>query len=151
MQKLALFVLGCALSAAANASWRSLQLDGSTVEAFEQSVQQLQEALSPQRRMALELSLQDLWVTGAEDAEAAQREYTSAEYLAKLDGLGYKDVVELADPKGAKGYRQAYNVINGKPVVQWPAPSNPYPPNSGFTEQYSFGITASWRCSCPLP
>jgi hypothetical protein len=151
MQKLALFVLGCALSAAANASWRSLELDGSSEEAFTQSVKLMQEALSPKRRMALELSLQDLWVTGAQDAEAAQREYTSAEYFAKLDGLAYKDVVELADPNGAKGYRQAYHVINGNPVVAFPAPSNPWPPNSGFTEQYSFGITAAWRCGCPFP
>jgi hypothetical protein len=152
MQKFALVVVGIALSAAANAaSWRALELDGSTEEAFVQSVRDMQEALAPKRRMALELSLQDLWVTGAEAAEAEQREYTSAEYFGKLDGLAYKDVVELADPKGAKGYRQAYNLINGKPVVPWPAQSNPWPANSGFTEQYSFGITARWNCNCPFP
>jgi DNA/RNA-binding domain of Phe-tRNA-synthetase-like protein len=133
MRRLALVVFGLALSVAANASWRSLQIDGSTEEAFTQSVEQMQEALSPKRRMALDLSLQDLWVNGVLAAKAEQREYTSAEYFTKLDGLGYKDVVELADPSGVKGYRQAYNVINGDPVV-------PRPANNGLPEKFNNGF-----------
>jgi hypothetical protein len=110
MRKLALIVLTLALTACASAgSWQSLEIDGSDEEAFRQSVNQMMRALSPQRRAALGLSLHELWIKGETDANVEQREYTSDEYMAMLDGLEYALVVELADPTGERRWGDAYS------------------------------------------
>jgi hypothetical protein len=114
MQKLALVVLSLALTACASAgSWQLLEIDGSNEEAFRQSANQMMRALSPQRRAALGLSLHELWVKGETDAHVAQREYTSAEYIAMLHGLEYAAVVALADPTGERRWGDSYTRTGG--------------------------------------
>ena len=111
MLKLTLAVLGVALAGTASAAgWRKLEIDASSEASFTESVMAFQDKLSPSRRVAFERSLQDIWRERAERATAEQREYTSAEYLRELNGLGYEQVVRLIDPSGkrAKSYRAGY-------------------------------------------
>ena len=101
MLKLTAAVLAVALAGSASAAgWRSLRIDGSSDASFADSVAAFKEKLPLARRYAFELALQDIWVQGAEDAEAAQREYTTSDYFRRLDGLGYSEVVTLLDPTG---------------------------------------------------
>ena len=112
MLKLTIAVLALALAGTASAAgWRSLRLDGSSEAGFEKSLAELREKLTNGRRYALTLALEDIWQEGTTTADAEQREYTAAEYLRQLDGLGYEQVVRLTDPTGhtARRYRAAYN------------------------------------------
>lgn len=103
MLKLSLAVLAVALAGSASAAgWRGLSIDGSNEASFKESVQLLQDKLSRTRAGLLALALQDLWVMGAERAKSAEREFTAEEYFAQVDGLGYKEVIALADPTGEK-------------------------------------------------
>ena len=86
--------------AAGAAGWRSLRVDGTSEASFTQSVTALQDKLSPARLYVFTLALQDLWVQGTKSAEGQQREYTASEYLQRLNGLGYDEIVTLADPTG---------------------------------------------------
>jgi hypothetical protein len=46
-------------------------------------------------------ALKDIWIQGANAAEAEQREYTADEFYERIDGLSYEEVITLADPTGA--------------------------------------------------
>jgi hypothetical protein len=101
-----------ALAGTASAGgWRSLRIDASSEAAFEQSVAELKDKLSPGRRYVFGTTLKDIWARGSQIATAEQREYTEADYYRQLDGLSYKEVVTLMDPTGAtaRRYRAAYN------------------------------------------
>jgi hypothetical protein len=104
MRKLAIVVSvvsALGLAATANAAgWRDLRVDGSSEEAFAKSLEAFREKLSPARVYVFGEALKDIWIEGAKAAEAEQREYTAADYYARLDGLGYKGVVTLTDPTG---------------------------------------------------
>jgi hypothetical protein len=126
---LALIVSGTATAA----GWRDLRVDGSSEEAFAKSVALLQDKLSPSRRVAFAVSLQDIWFHGSRLAEEQQREYTQADYFRQLDGLTYEEVVRVTDPTGkkAKGYRARYYYSRGGGGAQngqapWPQ-SSPWP------------------------
>ena len=111
MLKLTIAVVAVALAGTASAAgWRNLRIDASSEASFTESVATFQEKLSPSRRLAFARSLQDIWRERAQSATAEQREYTSAEYLQELDGLGYEQVTKLVDPTGerAKRYRAEY-------------------------------------------
>jgi len=101
-------VLVVALSGTASAAgWRSLRLDARDEASFTQSVGAFQEELSPERWYAFRVALQDIWYQGARSAAADQREYTAADYLRQLDGLGYEQVVRFTDPTGNTARRNA--------------------------------------------
>ena len=101
MLKLTIAVLAVVLAGTASADgWRSLRLDGTGEASFTKSVAALQVKLSAARRLVFDAALQDIWILGKKDADAAQREYTASEYFQKLDGLGYEEVVTLMDPNG---------------------------------------------------
>jgi hypothetical protein len=65
--------------------------------------------------MAFFRSLQDVWLDGTRIAEEQQREYTSADHLRQLHGVGYEEVVKLTDPTGKKEgrYRAEYYLSRG--------------------------------------
>lgn len=112
MLKLAVTVLAVALAGTASAAgWRSLRIDASTEAAFEQSLAEFEDKLSPGRRYAFGEVLKDIWTAGSEAATAEQRDYTTEDYLRQLDGLSYDEVVRFLDPTGrtARRYRAAYN------------------------------------------
>jgi hypothetical protein len=111
MLKVIYAVLAVALAGSASAAgWRKLQIDASSEAAFDQSVATFQQKLSPSRRAAFTASLQDIQLEGTKRAREEQREYTRAEYLQQLHGLGYEEVVTLVDPTGKRAgqYRTAY-------------------------------------------
>jgi hypothetical protein len=110
--KLTIAVLAIALTGTAGAAgWRSLRLDGSSEASLEKSLAEFRDKLTPGRRYAFTLALRDIWYQGTKNAEADQREYTAADFLLQLDGLGYEQVVRFTDPTGetAKRHRADYN------------------------------------------
>ena len=111
MLKFTVATLAIVLAGSASAAgWRKLQIDASSEAAFDQSVATFQQKLSPSRRAAFAASLQDIQLEGTKRARAEQRDYTRAEYLQQLHGLGYEEVVTLVDPTGKRAgqYRTAY-------------------------------------------
>jgi hypothetical protein len=101
MLKLTVAVLTLALAGTASAGgWRSLRIDGSSEASFAESVAAFKEKLPLSRRYAFAWALQDIWVQGIKDAEAAKRDYTANDYFRQVDGLGYDEVVTMVDPTG---------------------------------------------------
>jgi len=101
MLKLAVAVLAVALAGSASAAgWRSLRVDGTSETSFTESVAAFQKKLTLSRRYAFAQALQDIWLKGLTDAQAATREYTASDYYRQVDGLGYEEVVTLLDPTG---------------------------------------------------
>jgi hypothetical protein len=121
MLKLTVAVLAVALASSASAAgWRKLRIDASSEAAFDQSVATFQQKLSPSRRAAFPLLLEDIWNHGSQLAEEQQRDYTRAEYLQQLHGLGYEEVVTLVDPTGKKEgqYRAEYYEARPRPIPE---------------------------------
>ena len=100
MRKLAVAALAVALAGTAAAGWRDLRVDGSSEEAFAQSLAAFKKELSPAREYVFGEALKDIWIQRATAAEAEQREYTADEYYQLLDGLRYEEVVHYTDPTG---------------------------------------------------
>jgi hypothetical protein len=100
MLKLIVSVLALALAGTAAAGWRDLRVDGTSEEAFAQSMAAFKQELSPARQYVFGEALKDIWIQSATAAEAAQREYTADEYYELLDGLRYEEVVNYTDPTG---------------------------------------------------
>ena len=128
MLRIAFAVLALVLAGSASAAgWRKLQIDARSEAAFNESVATFQQKLSPSRRVAFTKSLEDIKRESTQRASAQQREYTTADYLGQLHGLGYNEVMTLADPTGkAEGrYRAEYYYARGSagPV----GVSRPYP------------------------
>jgi len=148
MLKLAVATLAVVLASTANAAgWRDLRIDASSAAGYSESIATFQQKLTPSRRIAFARSLQDIWLIGTRTAEEQQREYTSADYLRQLHGLGYEEVVKLTDPTGkAEGrYRAEYyasRASTGPSRV-----SRPYPCDCGYP---IFGYTyENWRGRTP--
>jgi hypothetical protein len=126
MLKLTIAVLALALAGTASAAgWRSLRVDATSEASFAESVAAIQKKLSPSRRYAFSLALQDIWLKGQQDAEAARRDYTATDYHRQVHGLGYNEVVTLLDPSGRsahvwrsrfygrnQGARSSFNLFN---------------------------------------
>jgi hypothetical protein len=125
MLKLTVAVLVFAIAGSASAAgWRWLRTDGSDEASFMRSVAALQDKLSPARLYVFNRALQDLWLQGAESAEAQQREYAPAEYFQRLHGLGYDEIVALADPSGDTT-KQRYAAALAQNRVRFPPPRRP--------------------------
>jgi hypothetical protein len=130
MLKLTVAVLAVVIASSASAAgWRKLRIDASSQTSFQESVAVFQDKLSPSRRVAFAMSLEDIWLHGSRLAEEQQREYMQADYLRQLDGLGYEEVVTLTDPTGKKeaAYRARYYHARPKPNVDppWQPQSDP--------------------------
>jgi hypothetical protein len=130
MLKLTIAVLAFALAGSASAAgWRSLRVDGSSEEAFAQSLEAFKDKLSPARRYVFGEALKDIWFEGARAAQAEQREYTDDEYYAAVDGLGYDEIVTFTDPTGdtAKDrYRAARSSAPHYAAAAQPTPPDRY-------------------------
>src|SRR5918993_5952392 len=101
MVKLTVALLAVALAGAASAAGsRSLRIDASSDAAFEQSLAVFKDKLSPIRQHIFGEALKDIWLKGSLEAEAAEGEFTAADYYRHLDGLRYEQVVAYADPTG---------------------------------------------------
>ena len=128
MLRLTIALLAVAFAATASAGWRDLRVDGSSDEAFAKSLDVFKEELSPARQYVFGEALKDIWVAGAKQADAEQRQYTAGEYYAQLDGLTYEEVVTLTDPTGEtakRRYDEAGRTARGggMPGPNLPAPN----------------------------
>jgi len=101
MPKLIVAVLALVLAGTASAAgWRSLRIDASSEASFAKSVEEFRDKLTPSRRVAFVRSLQDIRIHGSQLAVEEQREYTDADFLRQIHGLGYEQIVTLTDPTG---------------------------------------------------
>jgi hypothetical protein len=101
MLKLMVGMLAVVLAGSASAAgWRSMRIDASSEDTFNESVTALQDKLPRVRRHVFEESLKDIWAAGTKAAAADAREYAIADYLREVDGLGYKEAVTFTDPTG---------------------------------------------------
>ncbi len=120
MLKLAVSVLAFVVAGPASADgWRSMHIDASSEDGFNESVVELREKLPGARRVVLERSLQDIWVEGMKAAQAEGGEYGVSDYLRQVDGLGYREIVTFTDPTGRTAQRyfdQAYASLYRPPV-----------------------------------
>jgi hypothetical protein len=108
MLKLTLALVAIALAGTASAAgWRSLRVDATSESAFERSLAEFKDKLSPARIDVFGAALKDIWAEGKKAAEAEQREYTTADYYRQVDGLSYEEAVAFTDPTG-KTARQRY-------------------------------------------
>jgi hypothetical protein len=135
MLKLTVAVLAIALAGTASAAgWRSLRVDGTSEVGFAESLAAFEKKLSPSRRYALTLALQEIWLQGTRKASAEQRTYTTSEYFQQLDGLTYDEVVRVPDPTGKAEnryraeYYAGYRLENG-------VPQQPFNRPLGFVQQ----------------
>lgn len=102
MSKLTLAIATICLTGCAE--WRGLQIDGSSVAAFEESISRLdQELPSAYRKQILALALGDVAV----DNKVVG--HSDEDYRAQLDGLTYNGVIALADQTGASVKAQYYS------------------------------------------
>lgn len=87
-----------AFAGCASAPRQQARIDGSSEAAFKTSVESLRKALPTQRAVLLVIALQDVWRTAVAEAEPASSEADTAKaYFARLDGLGYREILSLAD------------------------------------------------------
>jgi hypothetical protein len=154
MLKLTMVVLAVAVAGAANAAgWRSLRVDASSEAAFEQSLAEFKDKLSPGRRHVFGATLKDIWARGSQTATAEQREYTDADYYRQLDGLSYKEVVTLMDPTGAtaRRYRAAYNPYSASNRTRYRASAGSAAPRTWPPHDAPMRESGpNWRGGTPL-
>lgn len=104
MSKPTIILSAIALAGCASTSgWRALQIDGSNRASFDESVAVIQQELPSARGQRFALALQDIWITGSITAADDAGGYTQTDYFEQLDGLGYKEVMSLADSTGLLG------------------------------------------------
>jgi hypothetical protein len=116
MLKLTAAMLAIALAGTASAAkWRDLRVDGSSEEAFAQSLEVFKDTLPPSRWYTFDHMLGTIWLQETQAAAAEQREYTRDDYLRQLDGLTYNEVGRVLDPTGrlAQWYRAQYFYARG--------------------------------------
>jgi hypothetical protein len=138
MLKLTATVLAVALASNASAAgWRSLRVDASSEAAFEQSLAEFKDKLSPARRYVFGEALKDIWVQGNQAATAEQRQYTDSDYYRQLDGLSYEEVVTLVDPTGetARRYRAAYDPYSAGDRNRYRVSETPSAANSAMQRE----------------
>ena len=122
--KLTVPVLAVVLAGTAGAAgWRSLRVDATDETAFAESLMAFERKLSPSRRYAFTLALQETWLQGTRKANAEQRTYTTVEFLRQLHGLSYDEVVRIPDATGnaenryRAEYYAGYRLENGTPTA----------------------------------
>jgi hypothetical protein len=147
MLKVTIAVLAIALAGTASAGWRSMRLEANDMASFTSSVAAFEKELSTARQYVFMLALQDIWAEGLQSAGDQPREFTETEYLRRLHGLTYDEVVMLADPTGEKTkerYRRGVEAMladRGPPgmVARSASNSNNATPVGGPGGQYRGG------------
>ena len=99
---LTVLMLAGAASASAN-GWRALRIDGSTASGFEQSVAEMRQNLPYNRGVLFDLVLEDL-----------KARFATADVRKQVDGLGYKEIIQLASPAVVAKYEKLYARLREK-------------------------------------
>jgi len=129
MLKLTVAVVAIALASTAGAAgWKSLKVDGSSEDAFAQSLAEFKQELSFAQRYAFGEALKDIWVRGVQAAEAERREYTAADYYRQVHGLSYEQVIAFTDPTGDTAKQR---LRDGARM----APARPPPPREAIADR----------------
>ena len=140
------FLAGCA----SMARWKTLQIDGSSEESFDQSLSRFNDELSYSRGRMFALALVDIASTAAQTAGQTadgSPAYTDEDYRRDLDGLTYDGVIDLADRSGppisriyySRGWgeaqREANRLLTAGDNALGPTPPPPmsYSADSGVT------------------
>jgi hypothetical protein len=101
----AVLALGASTGIASAGGWRALHIDGTSQAAFEKSVAAFQQTLPMNKRLQFEVTLRQIWQDLAFKAGAeASVDQVAPTYFAKLDGLGYKEVIRVGGPEARKNY-----------------------------------------------
>ena len=154
MLRLTVAIVAIALAGTAGAAgWKSLKVDGSSDEAFAQSLAVFKDKLSPIRRYVFGEALKDIWLKGSQEAEAAQREYTAAHYYRELHGLGYEQVVTLTDPSGATAKQRSRTAsLRFAPRIEpRPMPAMGPRPAGGWGSDTQSLAQGMQQCRCGAP
>jgi hypothetical protein len=133
MLKLTAAMLAIALAGTASAAkWRDLRVDGSSEEAFAQSLEVFKDKLPPSRWYTFDHVLGTIWLQETLAAAAEQREYTRDDYLRQLDGLTYNEIGRVLDPTGnwAQRIRAQYFYARGGGGAAFTTPESPWPTRS---------------------
>jgi hypothetical protein len=123
--------------------WRELRIDASSQARFEQSVARFQRALPKMRRQLFELALADIRLTSMGSA-AGESSSRPEDYFGQIDGLRYREVLDLADATKPTTMWQ-WMTIYGQPVQPRWGNTNLWP-QQGFT-----GTQTTFSCGCPFP
>jgi hypothetical protein len=144
MLKTTAAVLATVLAGSASAGWRDLAIDGSSEENFVLSVTTLRQELSRVRGIQLDRALTELWVQGTLDGIRDGRAYTADDYFAQLDGLGFKDVLDVSDPTGDKRSRWKAEAaaLAYRPNVH--RPDAALPPGTAIPHSTPVSVSTGW-------
>jgi hypothetical protein len=157
MLKLTAAMLAIALAGTASAAkWRDLRVDGSSEEAFAQSLEVFKDKLPRSRWYTFDHVLGHIWLQETL-AAGAEREYTRDDYLRQLDGLTYNEVVRVLDPTGrlAEWYRAQYFYARGGGGAAFTTPESPWPtggrPAGGYGTNSASLAQQRQQCQCAAP
>ena len=106
MSKVTLVLLFGALAGCASAPRVStLRVDATNESTFAASVAAIQQNLRPDLRLRLSIALKEIWSATESEAQARNNpDETYARYLARLNGLAYKQIVSIAGPDAERKY-----------------------------------------------
>jgi hypothetical protein len=94
---------GCASTS--TSAWRGLRIDATNESTFKASVAAFQQGLPPLGRLRFEIALEEIWTTAlAKDPDPDHRDQVAKTSRARLDGLGYAEIVSLAGPAAKEKY-----------------------------------------------
>jgi len=124
MSRLPVLVLSLAVTACASSprTANAPRIDGSSEAAFTQSVASLRKTLTHQHSTFVAIALQDIWRTVEAEAAPESSDADKAKaYFARLDGLGYSELIRLADATPPTVRDQYYASL---PRPTWHGPLN---------------------------
>jgi len=134
-------VAGCASSPR---SAQAPRIDGSSEAAFKESVTSLLKSLTQDRHTFAVIALKDIWRTAGAEADPASSDAdrTNA-FLARINGLGYKELIALADATPPT-VREQYYAMNPHSPAALPrgnaGPSGGTDTRSAATDYTGYGL-----------
>jgi hypothetical protein len=142
-----------ALAGCASVPYKQLRIDGTSEAAFKASVESLREALPTYRRALLAIALRDIWRSTATEADPASSEADTAKaYFARVDRLGYHEIIDLADATPPTTRQQYYAMLPNAPSYTsplspaWsshPVITNPLPGNASGAPVVLYGTVSN--------
>ncbi len=116
LASLTVLMLVCGANANAR-GWRDLRIDASSDSRFNDSVQQMRDELPHNRAVLFVLTLNDL-----------KARLAPAEYRERLNGLTYKEIVQLGSPSVSNEYLAYFTALRNKSGSA--SASGTFPPGS---------------------